>query len=83
MKIKVAYHTVDGNTFTSSKPLAFVLDAIKDDDPPAQDGHKKKKKKEKKESKHAISAKNFGAYLSMDKIKGTNRFNIGWRMRFL
>ena len=49
MKIKVAYHTVDGNTFTSSKPLAFVLDAIKDDDPPAQDGHRKKKKGEEGE----------------------------------
>lgn len=44
---------------------------------------KKKEKKDKKESKHGISAKNFGAYLSMDKIKGTNRFHIGWRVRFL
>ncbi len=83
MKIKVAYHTVDGDTFTSSKPLPFVMDAIKDDDAPAPDEPKKKKKKDKKEKKHGISAKNFGSYLSMDKIKGTNRFHIGWRLRFL
>ena len=44
MKIKVSYHTMDGNSFTSTKPLAFVLDALKDDDPAQESGKKNKKK---------------------------------------
>ena len=82
MKIKVAYHTMDGNNFTSTKSLAFVLDAVKDDDPGTESG-KKKKKKDKKENKNGVTHKNFGAGLSMDKMKGTNRFHIGWRVRLL
>ena len=80
MKIKVAYHSMDGNNFSSTKPLAFVLDAVKDEDPGHESG-KKKKKKDKKEK--GVTRKNFGAGLSMDKMKGTTRFHIGWRMRFL
>ena len=72
---------MDGTTLSLNKPLAFVLDALKDDAPEAPKKKRKKDKKEKKES--TVTSKNFGQWISMDKMKGTNRFHIGWRVRFL
>ena len=77
--MKLTHHTIsDGPVVTSEKPLVFVLDPVKEDAP---EGGKKKKKKGKKND--GPTAKNFGAKLSVDKIKNSARFTIGWRVRFL
>lgn len=54
------------------------MDPPKDDD---GEGGKKKKKKQKRSE--GPNAKNFGARLSVDKMKGANKFIIGWRLRLL
>ena len=80
VKVKLTHHSItDALAVTSEKALVFVMDPPKDDAP---DGKKSKKKKKGGKSE-GPTAKNFGAKLSIDKLKSSSRFIIGWRMRLL
>lgn len=82
VKVTLSHHSIaDGPKITAEKPLVFVLDPLKDMDAPEAEG--KKRKKKSKKGKAEPTAKNFGARLSVDKMKSSARFIVGWRMRLL
>lgn len=78
VKVSISHHTLaDNNTsLTNDKTLIFVLDPPKDDE-------EKKKKRRKKHDNSGVNSKNFGSRLSIDKMKSSIRFVIGWRVRLL
>ena len=80
VKVKLSHHPVTDGNISSEKPLIFLMDPAKDDE--AGESGKKKRKKSKK-AHDGPSAKNFGAKLSMDKIKASQKIIIGWRVRLL
>ena len=75
VNVNVTHHTLNDNGITTEKPLIFILDEVKSDE------EKKGRKKRKKDT--GPTHKNFGAKLSVDKMKGTDRFVVAWRMRLL
>ena len=80
VKVNLSHHSVTNGNISSEKPLICLMDPAKDDE--AGESSKKKRKKSKK-AHDAPSAKNFGAKLSMDKIKASPKIVIGWRVRLL
>ncbi|CAK9097187.1 unnamed protein product [Durusdinium trenchii] len=64
VKLELSHHKEESGTFTSSKPLVFCLDE------PPQDIISVSKKKGKKGAKGTqLTAKNFGSFLSVSKLK--------------
>ena len=78
VKIKLSHHSISDGNVSSDKQLVFVMDPPRDEDADGGGG----KKRKKKGKKDVLTAKNFGAKISPDKMKATNRFKIGWRLRF-
>ncbi|CAK9011210.1 Uncharacterized protein SCF082_LOCUS11004 [Durusdinium trenchii] len=79
VKLELSHHKEESGTFTSSKPLVFCLDE------PPQDIISVSKKKGKKGAKGTqLTAKNFGSFLSVSKLKtASDTVRIAWRCRFL
>ena len=79
VKLKISHHSKKNETceVVSTKELVFVLD-----EPPTEAPRKRRKKGEKKESKDdGVTMKNFGANLSIPKVKNSKFLNIAWRCR--
>lgn len=75
VNVKLTHHTLTDAGVSLEKSLVFVLDE------PKQADEEKKSKKKKKDS--GPNHKNFGAKLDVNKMKGTDKFVIGWRCRLL
>lgn len=61
-------------TWTKTKAMVFVLDDLQPD-------QKKLKTEGKPKGKINLTNKNFGAHLSIPKVKGTSTLALGWRCR--
>ena len=81
VNVKVSHHVIsadgDKRTVNPESSLVFVLD-IKDDEPKKKPKGKKGKKN-KQESD--VSFRNFGAKLSLDRMKQGSKLVLGWRCR--
>lgn len=64
--------------WTSCKPLVFVLDEL--EDPGATT---KKEEGKLKKKKVTITAKNFGAWVPVPKLKAAENLLLAWRVRLL
>lgn len=74
VKMELSHHEQDSDgNFKSAKPLVFVLDE------PPEDGVKKENKKPKKTA--PITAKTFGAYVSIPGVKDADNLCLAWRRR--
>ncbi|CAK8999543.1 unnamed protein product, partial [Durusdinium trenchii] len=72
VKMELSHHEQDSDgNFKSAKPLVFVLDE------PPEDGVKKENKKPKKTA--PITAKTFGAYVSIPGVKDADNLCLAWR----
>lgn len=77
-KIELSHHAQkEDGTWENNKTLVFCMDDLKP--PPA---NKKAKTGKGKKDQQAITAKNFGAYLSVPKVKSsTATLTLAWRCR--
>ena len=72
---------VDSN-FTSTKPLVFVLDPVKDPVVKTEEEKPKKKRKENPKNKEpSVNQKNYGAKLDLEKVKASTKVTLAWRAR--
>ena len=77
VKLELSHHKMEDTDWVNNKSLVFVLDQP----PQPQDPQKKKGKKIK--GTVQISAKNFGSWMSVTKLKTAgDTVNIAWRVRF-
>ena len=81
MKLEVSHHEKVDGEWKCNKSLVFVCDAPPDEKDKVQVKRQKKDKKEKKAP--GITQKNFGAFLSISKLKEVASFVVTWRCRFL
>ena len=65
--------SADDLQLSSEKPLAFVLDPVKE--------REEKKNKGKKRKKSGLNSKNFGSVIDISKFKNASRVLVGWRAR--
>ena len=73
MKVELSHHEQDSEgKWRSAKSLVFVLDQLQEDDTT---------KKEKKRKKTPITAKTFGAYVSIAAAKSADNLCLAWRCR--
>ena len=80
MKLELSHHERDSDgAWKSVKPLVFVLDEMVDDE--AEKEVKKEKKNKKR--KTSITAKNFGASMSLSALKSAENLVLAWRCRWL
>lgn len=78
--MELSHHERDSDgVWKSVKPLVFVLDELADDEP-EKDG---KKDKKSKKNKSRITAKNFGASMSLSALKSAQNLILAWRCRWL
>lgn len=77
MKLELSHHQEKDNEWVNTKPLVFVLDQV-------QDPTVKVKGKKGKDRVVQITAKNFGSWMSITKLKtASDTLELAWRVRFL
>lgn len=73
VRVELSHHRKEDDAWVCSKPLVFVMDAV-----PELEVKKKGKKKSAQ-----FTVKNFGAWMSMTKVKtALDTLKLGWRCRF-